>query len=717
MGSEPVVPLRLLSPPAEDAVPAAEEEPPDSLVLAETLQLVVHTIVDALGFGVAVLHLVDDDGSLYVAAAEAPEDLRDGLVGTRRSMASWLELLDASQPQGGLCFVDAAGPGLDDPQAWHPGDALLAPLQASDGSMLGILAVDRPADGRRPNAATTAALEAFGVTASLAIEHAALGERLRHSEHLFRAVFASSPVAIALFDDDQRLVAANPAYCAFMQRSEAQLLGIRVREITHPDDVSVTGETSTGERPGGRPLPLEKRYLRPDGTVVWGRVHLARLRGDHGQAEVVAQVEDISAQKEAEARLRHDAVHDPLTRLPNRTLILERLTMALADARATGRLVGVLFADLDRLKHVNDTHGHAVGDEYLRGVARRLEVSVRPRDTVGRLSGDEFVVVCPDLTTPSEVSGLADRLIDAVRQPLNVGAVTLAPSVSIGLSWSDGRDLSPEEVLAQADAALYQAKAAGRGGCQVYDQGLPARASQHLALRSRLPSALATGELELHHQSVVRLPDRTVVGREALLRWRHPELGLLLPSGFLDLVLDSDLEGAVTDWALLRACTEAAARDDECWVSVNVSPLQILREDLPAVVAGVLDASGLPSDRLVLEVPEDRLLAGADAPRHLASVQALGVRVALGGFGTGYAGLGALLALPLDVLKADRRFTAGLPDDPVSCAVVRSVLDLAASRRLDAVVEGVETEAQAAALCGLGVVHAQGYLFGGPGPA
>jgi diguanylate cyclase (GGDEF)-like protein len=377
----------------------------------------------------------------------------------------------------------------------------------------------------------------------------------------------------------------------------------------------------------------------------------------------------------------------------------------------------VFFCDLDRLKLVNDGHGHAVGDAYIREVSRRIRASVRDADTVGRLSGDEFVVVLSGMRTPTEAIGMAGRVIDGVRQPLRIGRASFTPSLSLGIAYSGGRGTTADELLAQADTAMYRAKKEGRGAWQVYDPSMSGSAVAQLELRHDVGAALREGQFLLHYQPIVRLADGAVVGYEALLRWQHPRRGLLLPAQFLDVVLDSEYESPVTDWLLRQAARDAARLPDEVRVSVNVSSLQVGRRDLPDVVRNAVQAVGLAPDRLMLELTEDRLLSRADGPQLLERLRAIGIGLAIDDFGTGYAGLGYLQRFPaVSGVPLDRDFVAGLGVSPVSEHIVRSVADLTRGCGLQLITEGVETVQQAECLLGLGVAYAQGHFFGAPQP-
>jgi diguanylate cyclase (GGDEF)-like protein/PAS domain S-box-containing protein len=704
-----------------------------ALDLNQTLQLVADTIVESLGFEVAVINLVVDDAAMLVAAVTGPPAVREALFNRRQGLDGWRKLVAASEPWGRLRFLDHANspidpadifswvpdePAIDHPDAWHPEDALFAPLESSDGRLIGMLSVDLPRDGLRPGAATRRALESFAVTVALAIEHGSLAVRSQESIRQFEAVFDSSPVAIALLDHDQRFLNVNAAYCTFLHRSREDLLGRRPADFTHPDDIAASDHVPSYPSAGGQSAPIETRYLLPDGRSAWGRLHLVALATENAGTLFIAQVEDITDRKHAEAQLVRQANFDALTGLPNRPESMRRLRDALEADHENGAMTAVFFCDLDRLKLVNDSYGHAVGDAYIREVSRRIRSAVRDQDVVGRLSGDEFVVVVQGIGSPTEAIGLAGRIVEAVREPLRLAGERFTPSLSLGIAYSGGLATTADDLLAEADAAMYRAKMEERGAWHVFDPTMRNSAAAQLALRNDLPDALAEGQFALHYQPIVRLADRTVVGYEALLRWDHPRRGLLLPSEFIDVILASEYESPITEWTLQRACFDASQRPEgHRRVSVNVSSLQIGRRDLPHVVQRCLAESRLQASDLVLELTEDRLLSRPDGADLLSKLHELGVRIALDDFGTGYAGLGYLQRFPsIDVIKLDRSFIADLGESPVSENIVRTVVDLANSCGLQLVTEGVETERQATLLQELGVRLAQGYLLGMPAP-
>ncbi|GAC1441079.1 MAG: EAL domain-containing protein [Mycobacteriales bacterium] len=560
-------------------------------------------------------------------------------------------------------------------------------------------------------------LEAFAVAAALAIEQSSPHERVTVSEQLFRAVFEASPVAISITGPDLTLHSVNPSYCRLLGRTPEELIGHSPLEFTWPGDRDTGAALRDRVSQTGEQSMLEKRYIHKDGRLITARLRLARL-GEGTESGMLAQVEDITQAKEQEEALRFHATHDALTGLPNRTSVMDMLAAALERSTASHQLVAVLFCDLDRVKLINDTHGHATGDEYIRAVARRLRSALRGHDCVGRLGGDEFVVVAQHLASPTEVLGLAGRLMDAVRQPLQLGPAELAPSMSMGVAYElGGADTDAAQLVADADSAMYEAKTHGRGAWRVFKPNLRGPLL-HLGLRHQIGPAIEQKQFELHYQPIVHLGDGRHVGHEALLRWRHPTHGMLAPGAFLDMIVDSEYEAPVTDWVIQQAAHDAAnwPGGDRPFMSVNITAFQLAREDLPAVVAAALVDNGLDPQRMAVELTEDRFLEAALGASRLQALRDTGVLVSIDDVGTGFAGLGYVQRLPVNTLKVDRSFVSPLPSDEASNDIIAAICHLARARGLHVVAEGIETPAQLEALVRHGVGYGQGYHLGRPAP-
>lgn len=441
-----------------------------------------------------------------------------------------------------------------------------------------------------------------------------------------------------------------------------------------------------------------------------------------------AVMRDISERKAFEARLEHQATHDPLTGLPNRTLLLDRLTMALARAQRHRTHVAVLFLDLDQFKVINDSRGHSFGDRLLRGIAERLRSALRPEDTVARFGGDEFVILCEGLAGEPEAIALAERIQAVLGERFELDGTEVFLGTSVGVAYhapggGDGQRApetvaTPENLLREADTAMYRAKERGRGGIVVFDETLRSRNLRRLEVETDLRRALDRGELVLHYQPIVDLRTGEVQHLEALLRWHHPRRGLLGPDDFVRIAEESGLILPVGAWVLETACHQLAAwraagvGPPTLGVSVNLSRRQLTDPGLPGHLEATLAAADLEAGSLAIEVTESLLMDDVELSRtFLAHLRALGVRLAVDDFGTGYSSLSYLRSFPVDQLKVDQSFVSGLGPDGGDEAIVAAVIRLAESLGLDTVAEGVETEAQRRLLVQLGCHLGQGHRF------
>ena len=431
----------------------------------------------------------------------------------------------------------------------------------------------------------------------------------------------------------------------------------------------------------------------------------------------VATHEDITEQKRAEERISYAAHHDSLTGLPNRKLFCAQLEQALKRVRRGERLA-VLYLDVDHLKRVNDTLGHPAGDKLLKGVADRLRGCVRDIDLVARLSGDEFAIIQSSLDRPSDAAALAKRAREAIHEPFDLDGheVTVDISVGISIAPNDATDLN--ELLKTADIALYEAKNTGRGTYCFYQTEMNERMQARSKLERDLQRALTNGEFELFYQPVVSLEDNKIGSFEALLRWRHPERGLVSPTEFIPLAEETGLIVPLGEWVLRAACAEATNWPDDIAVAVNVSAIQVTNKNLINVVVGSIASAGIPANRLILEITESAFLQNTFANlTTLKRLHELGVRFAMDDFGTGYSSLGYLTSFPFSKIKIDRSFIAGLADKKESRAVVRAIADMARNLNMRVIAEGVETAEQREQARTLGCTDIQGYLISVPRPA
>jgi diguanylate cyclase (GGDEF)-like protein/PAS domain S-box-containing protein len=519
----------------------------------------------------------------------------------------------------------------------------------------------------------------------------------------------------------------------FVSAKIEELLGYSAEEWTadptlwinrmHPADrdrmiVAEMGETERSE-PKGR---WEYRLLARDGRVVWVIDDEAVISRDaDGRATMVQGIlVDISDRKDLEEQLRHQALHDPLTGLPNRVLFVDRLSHALVRRGADGG-VAVLFVDLDDFKAINDTLGHAAGDELLRLVAERLTRVLRAEDTACRMGGDEFAFLLED-TSRTRVLRVAERILAALAETFQIGGHEATLSASIGIAIGAGASdaaasgETADELLRDADTAMYAAKSVGKNRIQLFQRGMEEPVKRRRELRSALERALEGDELFLEYQPIVDMCDGTLMGVEALVRWAHPQLGRLMPADFIAMAEETGLIGGLGEWVMRRAASDLAHGSDVL-VSVNVSAHQLGDGALPALVRDTLTSSGLDPSRLLLELTESTLAsAGAGAETELERVQRMGVRIALDDFGSGYSSLEYLGRLPIDVLKIDRSLVERVDVEPQRQEVLRAIDHIASKLGLQTIVEGIEREEQRTALRDLGFCRAQGYLFAAPLP-
>jgi len=537
------------------------------------------------------------------------------------------------------------------------------------------------------------------------------------SEQRFRLTVDNAPIGMTMVDLGGRFLRPNAELCRMLGYEADQLVQLTFREITHPDDLDVdadllqrlvAGEFTNYQR--------EKRYHRRDGSTLWVRLSVSVVRDADGEPlHFVGQVEDMTAMRAAQETLERRALYDSLTGLANRSLLMDRLAHALDDQRREEGEVAVAFCDLDHFKRVNDSLGHHAGDVLLQEVARRLQDVVRGGDTVARIGGDEFVLILPR-SSPSEMATVLDRAKHAVAEPIEVDGHSLIVSFSAGLAMG-GPDHSAEMLLRDADTALYAAKEGGRSRSEVYSAAMRSRALLHLSVEEELRRAIANDEFELHYQPIVALLDRRTVSFEALLRWRHPNRGLLLPAAFLDVAEESHLMIELGRLVLRHACQFLGRHPDATWrVYVNVSPVQLGR-DLSGVVRTELAAAGVSGSRLGLEITENSVLdAMGSSLTEMQELRQMGIELLMDDFGTGYSALSSVLTTPITGIKLDQSFTAGLGKDEVADRITSTVADLVASLGAYGVVEGIETEDQCARAQQHGWVHGQGYLFARPMP-
>jgi diguanylate cyclase (GGDEF)-like protein len=565
----------------------------------------------------------------------------------------------------------------------------------------------------------------------VALPHAVLGalekKRLEQVERqalerqrLAAAVFECTNEAVLIADTGLKILAANRAFAAITGWSVEEILGRHARFLgADPGDQGVYESLARTLAESGH-WHGEISNRRKDGEVYPVLLNVAEVRNERGErTHFVGVFADIAALKQSQDRLAHLAHHDPLTDLPNRLALEPRLEHAIGQARREGHMTAVLFMDLDGFKQINDSLGHAMGDRLLRVAAERLGGGLRQEDLLARFGGDEFVLLIEILHRPEAAGAVAERLLAALAEPLPVDGERLQLSASIGIGIYPRDGDSAEALLRNADTAMYRSKERGRGGYCFYDRVFTERVRERMELESGLRLALERGELRVHYQPSVGLADGRAAGAEALVRWQHPTLGLVLPDRFVPVAVDSSLIVPIGEWILRQACAQARAWQSAGLpverISVNIAGPQVLRSDLARMVVRVLDETGLPPECLELEVTEGFIMSEADESiQTLESLRRLGVRLSIDDFGTGYSSLSYLKRLPVDRLKIDRSFVKDLPGDANDLAISRAILALAKSLGLAVTAEGVETEEQASLLAAEGCGEAQGYFYSRP---
>jgi diguanylate cyclase (GGDEF)-like protein/PAS domain S-box-containing protein len=568
-------------------------------------------------------------------------------------------------------------------------------------------------------AALTVALMIFLIARQQALAHNSSMQMLAQEKQRLDTALNNMSQGLIMFDSADRVVVCNDLYI--------EMYGLS-REIVKPGlsflDL-LRYRTKAGEFVHHDP----ERY-RTDlaAAMAQGQVMSSILETADGREILVtnspmsgggrvATHKDITERRKTEAKIAYMALHDALTDLPNRSMLYEQLRQMLARSRR-GEHSAVLYLDLDHFKDVNDAHGHSVGDLLLKSVADRLRQCVRDADTVARLGGDEFAIMQVGASQPTDATSLASRLIEVISAPYQLGdhQVVVELSIGIALAPDDGQD--PEQLLRNADLALYRAKSDGRGLYRFFEPGMDARMQARRRLEIDLRKAIANGEFELFYQPLVSMQTERITGFEALIRWNHPERGLIPPLDFITVAEETGLIVPIGEWVLRQACAEAVAWPREMKIAVNLSPVQFKNKNLLTSVISALAASGLSPTRLELEITESVLLQDADATLAvLHELRGLGVRISMDDFGTGYSSLSYLRKFPFDKIKIDQSFIFDMSDDGDSLAIVRAVIAMGSSLGITTTAEGVETPEQFKQLKLEGCTEVQGYLFSPPRPA
>jgi diguanylate cyclase (GGDEF)-like protein len=574
-------------------------------------------------------------------------------------------------------------------------------------------------------AVTTAlAIRHLNHAEALLAAHARAGERerwvttLQQQSHRFDMALNNMLQGLLMFDRGGRLLVVNRQFCSLVGVPQGTLtVGMMYGDLT--EAIVAAGQVCADDMQGARERRSALLARNERATVTWELANGRAFNVTHQPTEEgwLTTFEEITAHRVAEAKLQHLAEHDPLTDLPNRVLFHDRLTQALAFARR-GSPLAVLCLDLDHFKAVNDTLGHPVGDALLQLVAQRLMAQTRDTDTVARLGGDEFGIIQTAIDKPSDAISFATRLFDAFAAPFEVEGHRIVIATSIGIAFAPQDGLEPDQLLRCADLALYRAKADGRSAYRLFHREMDAQMQARRLLELDLRQALAARQLALFYQPLIDLRRSRSAGFEALIRWRHPKRGLVPPGDFIPLAEEIGLIKDIGAWVLHQACMDAASWPDGLKVAVNLSPVQFRSHDLVDLVAQALADSGLPGNRLELEITETVMLHDTEATlAMLHQLRTLGIHIAMDDFGTGYSSLSYLRRFPFDRIKIDQSFVRELNTRDDCNAIVRAIVSLGRELGMHTTAEGVETQDQLCTLGSVGCSEAQGYLFSPAVPA
>jgi diguanylate cyclase (GGDEF)-like protein/PAS domain S-box-containing protein len=547
-------------------------------------------------------------------------------------------------------------------------------------------------------------------------------EELRASESRFHSAFTHAAIGMALISTEGKFVHTNKAFCDMLGLPNGELEEAELAKLVHNDDLEALRELIDKMIAGKlSSAHTEVRGRHRDGSDVWMSLNLSLARDwQFRNYNLIVQAQDITARRRAEAELYHNAYHDNLTQLHNRTHFMEQLNRAIARAgRTPQHQFAVMYLDFDRFKMVNDSLGHKAGDELLVNVAKRLKTVLRPNDLLARLGGDEFGILMEDMHNERDAVELTERLQREVQKPFQLGSMEVSISASIGITFGANGYDSSDQIIRDADIAMYKAKSNGKAQYAIFDASLHQQVSTQLKLENDLRKALGAGQIFLEYQPICTLRDRRLIGFEALVRWSHPERGLLQPASFIPTAEETGLIVPLGNWVLSEACRQmrewrSMANSANLGISINVSSLQLSQPGFVNLVRLALEAAELDPSQLTLEVTESVLMDGINhAIETLHELRNMGVTLSIDDFGTGYSSLSYLAKLPIDALKIDRSFVERMGQGEDN-EIVKAIFKLGQTLGKRVYAEGIETGAQLAMLQELGCEYGQGYLLSRP---
>jgi diguanylate cyclase (GGDEF)-like protein/PAS domain S-box-containing protein len=707
-----------------DALRRAAEAATEGSTLEGAAAVVIDEVCSAAGWPVGRLLLVSVAGVRPTVVWRFSDQARFATMATVADPAApSARLAERAAAVGEPVWTgDLAEVGQVSAEAWRTGLRGAVAFPVSDHTGVAAVVEFFASSSDRPNAAVLA------LAAAAVNQLGRVADRLRAVAAIGDAVLMAQAAhdAFIAVDDHGRIIDWNPEAEAVFGWSRVEALGLSLADVAVPPRHRQVYEERLGQLAvGAHPSIAQRRELTavhrsgaefPVQLTVWSD-------GANGSRRICGFVRDLSERKRFEGQLASQALHDRLTGLPNRVLLRDRIQHALARAGRRGASVALLIADIDRFKVVNESLGHDDGDRLLVAVAERLTDILRPGDTVARMGGDEFALLCEDVAGYDEAVAIASRVLGAFEKPFQVQGADMSLTASVGVAVGALAGPAPELLLRDADVAMYRAKDAGRDRYEVFDETMLAGA-ERLSVENDLRRAIAQGQLRLYYQPIVHLDTGAIAGFEALVRWQHPERGLLPPLEFIPSAEDTGLIVPLGRHVLSEACLQAAtwkdthASGERLRVSVNVSAKQLSQPGWSDEVAQILAESGLAPRQLVLEITESVLMDNTDTTAiRLEELRRLGVRIAIDDFGTGYSSLGYLRRLPVDILKIDKSFIDGVAEGPHESALARAVVKLASTLRLEAVAEGINSRKQLLQLRRLRCPYGQGFFFSRPQPA